>query len=35
MTGSGELFAKTDANIAKGIPVEKCTKEILRAIYHD
>ena len=35
MTGSGDAFAKTDGNIAKGITVEKCTKEIMRAIYHD
>ena len=34
MTGTGETFSKTDGNIAKGIPVEKCTKEIMRAIYH-
>ena len=34
MTGTGTNFGKLDANIAKGMPVEQCSLEILRAIYH-
>jgi dehydrogenase/reductase SDR family protein 7B len=34
MTGTGETFSKLDGNIAKGIPVDKCTREIMRALHH-
>lgn len=34
MTGTGKSFAKLDGNIAKGMPVEMCAKEVMRAVFH-
>jgi len=32
MTGTGKKFSKLDGNIAKGIPVDKASRIILKAL---
>jgi hypothetical protein len=33
MLGNGEKLGKVDANIKKGIPVEECCQDILKAVF--